>query len=174
LNNNYEMALTSDERDYQDMTKPADMATNSGAEAPMLPFAVLSAQLDDNLAAATLRLVDAARDFTGLIQAYVSAGQELERSLEMVKDLAAASQRALSDARQAASEASLSASEAKRAQESSMELIQRYTKEHMALADLTDNLRMRISALSILGAPLDREEAPAEPAKADTKDQEAA
>jgi hypothetical protein len=123
-----------------------------------LSFMALSTRLGENLAAATLKLVDAAQDFTGLIQAYVSAGQQLERSLEIVRELANASQRALNDAREAAQAAEASAGEAKQAQQSSVDLIQRSTNEHLALAELTDNLRQRISALSVLGAPMPRRE----------------
>jgi hypothetical protein len=121
-------------------------------------FMTLSSRLGENLAAATLKLVDAAQDFTGLIQAYVAAGQQLERSLEIVRELANASQRALNDAREAAQSASEAAGEAKQAQLSSVELIQRSTNEHLALAELTDNLRQRIAALSVLGAPMPRKE----------------
>ena len=171
--NNYEMDVAQDEPDYQYLPQAMETPAVSTPQAEDLPFAALAAHLDDNLATATLKLVDAARDFTGLIKAYVDAGKELERSLQMVKELSAASQFALSDARQAASEASASAAEAKQAQQSSFDLIQRATKEHMALADLTDSLRMRISALAVLGAPLVREAA-SEDDKSTQSDSEAA
>lgn len=135
---------------------PADLQADGAS------FADLSARLNENLASATLRLVDAAQDFTGLIKAYVSAGQELERSLAMVRELANASQKALEDARQSATEAASSAKDAQMAQQKSVDLIQRSTSEHLALAELTDNLRKRISALAVLGEPIERHGSPAD------------
>jgi hypothetical protein len=180
--NNYEMTEIDtgpEESGYEEM--PQSMAESADASASIstasamvssdMSFAMMAAHMEDNLAAATLRLVDATRDFTGLIKTYVEAGKELERSLQMVKELASSSQAALDEARRAAADAAASAGEAKQSQQSSVDLIQRATKEHMALADLTDNLRMRISALAVLGAPLSRDE---EPGKAADKDYEAA
>ena len=123
-------------------------------------FGEISSRLTDNLTAATLRLVDSAQDFTGLIQAFVAAGEQLERSLESVRALTESNQVALTEARDAASEASRAAVESKDAQRAAVELVERTTREHLAVADLTDNLRQRIAALSVLGAPLPRREDP--------------
>ena len=117
---------------------------------------------NENLASATLRLVDAAQDFTGLIKAYVSAGQELERSLAMVRELANASQKALEDARRSDGSSVLSQRRADGAAEDILNLIQRSTSEHLALAELTDNLRKAPSALAVLGEPIERHGSPAD------------
>jgi hypothetical protein len=143
---------------WAEMQPPAPDPPQVEASPEPASFITLSARLGENMAQATLKLVDAAQDFTGLISAYVAAGQQLERSLEIVRELANASQRALNDARTAAQSAAEAASEAKQAQQSSVELIQRSTSEHLAIAELTDNLRQRIAALSILGAPMPRKD----------------
>ena len=141
-----------------DYSRP-DAPVASPAQEPS--FTELSARLNDNLASATLELVDAAQDFTGLIRAYVAAGQGLERSIASVRELASASLQAVEDSRRAAAEAAVSAKESQAAQQKSVELIQLSTQEHIALAELTDSLRQRIVALAVLGTPIVRHEVPA-------------
>jgi hypothetical protein len=139
------------------------MAPTTPDEAQARPtFLEQSTRLSDNLASATLRLVDAAQDFTGLISSFVEAGKELERSIATVRELAETSRLAMEESQRAAFGAAASARESEVAKQQSMELIQRSTAEHLAIADLTENLRQRIVALAVLGAPLPKpvEEAP--------------
>jgi hypothetical protein len=117
-------------------------------------FKSVAGRLNENLAAAALRLVDATQDFTSLIQSFVAAGEALERSLSIHRELGAASQKALEDAREAAREAAGAAAEAQSARDSSHDYADRTSNEYGTVAGLVDNLQQRIAALSVLAAPM--------------------
>jgi hypothetical protein len=129
-------------------------AEPAGGHADDADFKAVAGRLNENLAAAALRLVDATQDFMSLIQSFVAAGEALERSLSIHRELGAASQKALEDAREAAREAAASARDSEAARETSKEYSDRTSSEYGTVAELVENLQARIAALSVLAAPM--------------------
>jgi hypothetical protein len=119
-------------------------------------FTAVAERLNENMASAVLRLVDATQDFTSLIRSFVSAGEALERSLAIHRELGAASQKALEDAREAARAASASAAEASEARINAHDLVTHAAEEYGTVSELVDNMQQRIAALSVLAAPMPR------------------
>jgi hypothetical protein len=103
-----------------------------------------------------MRLVQATQGFTSLIQSFVLAGEALERSISIHRELGAASQRAVEEAREAAQLAIASAAESQSASDSSKAVLELTTEQYGLVADLVEDLRQRIAALSILATPMPR------------------
>jgi hypothetical protein len=119
-------------------------------------FTGIAGRLNENLAAAVLRLVDATQDFTTLIQSFVSAGEALERSLSIHRELGSASQKALEDAREASRAATASAAEAHQSHSAASSLLDNAVREYGAVSGLVSDLQQRIAALSVLASPMPR------------------
>jgi len=121
-----------------------------------IDFRSVASRLNDDLSAATMRLVQATQGFTSLIQSFVIAGEALERSISIHRELGAASQRAVEEAREAARAAGASASESESARDASKSVLELTTEHYGTVSDLVEDLRQRIAALSILAAPMPR------------------
>jgi hypothetical protein len=128
-------------------------------------FAATAARFNDNIATAALRLVEANQDFMALIQGFVAAGEALERSLAIHRELGAASQKVLQEARDAAIASASSAAEARDARNATQEAMRKTEADYGAVSGLVDNLQQRISALAMLASPMPRgrEEEPSQP-----------
>ena len=125
-------------------------------------YSVVADRIQENMAIAALRVGDATQDLVGLINSLVSAGKELESALGIQRELGAASLKAVEQAREAAESASASANDAREAKSQSSELLGRMDHEYGTVSGLVQDLRDRIAALSVLGAPLPVREKPSE------------
>jgi hypothetical protein len=131
-------------------------AEPEGAQAEEIDFKSVASRLSDDLSAGTKKLVEATHGFTSLIQSFVSAGEALERSISIHRELGAASQRAVEEAREAARSAEASAGESQSARDASKEVLELTTEQYGTISDLVEDLRQRIAALSMLAAPMPR------------------
>jgi hypothetical protein len=119
-------------------------------------FKSVAARLNEDLGVAATKLADSVQGFTSLIQTFVSAGEALERSIAIHRELGAASQRAVEDAREAARSALASAGESQSARDASKAVLDLTTEQYGTVSELVENLRQRIAALSVLAAPMPR------------------
>lgn len=133
-----------------------DGATAPAPTAPSAPedFSAVAARFNENVAAAALRLVDASQDFVSMIRSFTAAGEVLERSLSIHRELGVASQKALDDAREASIAAAAAAAEAHEAREGARSMLEKSEQQYGSVAELVENMQQRIAALAVLAAPL--------------------